>query len=40
MTVIGMAQALKDVVQESVLSYVPPRKYVIYVLCSLNTPFR
>ena len=40
MTVIGMTQALEDVVQESVLAYVPPRKYVIYVLCSLYTPSR
>ena len=38
MAVIGVAQALEDVVQEGVLAYVPPREYVIYVLCGLYTP--
>ena len=40
MTVIGMTQALEDVVQEGVLAYVPPREHVIYVLCGLYTPSR
>ena len=40
MAVIGVAKALKDVVQESVLAYVPPREHVIYVLCSLYAPSR
>jgi hypothetical protein len=38
--VIGMAKGLEDVVQESVLTYVFPGKYVIYVLCCLYTPSR
>ena len=40
MTVIGVTQALEDVVQESVLTYVPPREYMIYVLCGFYTPSR
>ena len=32
---IGVAQALEDVVQEGVLADVPPREHVIYVLCGL-----
>ena len=40
MTVIGMTQALENVVQEGVFAYVPPREHVIYVLCSLYAPSR
>ena len=40
MTVIGMTQALEDVVQKSVLTYVLPREHVIYVLCSLYAASR
>jgi hypothetical protein len=38
--VIGMTKGLEDVMQEGVLAYMPPREYVIYVLCCLNTPSR
>jgi hypothetical protein len=33
-----VTQALEDVVQESVLAYVPPREHVIYVLSGLYAP--
>jgi len=32
---VGLAQALENVVQESVFAYVFPGEYVIYVLCCL-----
>jgi hypothetical protein len=38
--VIGMTKGLEDVVQEGVLSYMPPREYVIYVLCGLYAASR
>ena len=37
---VSVAKALEDVVQEGVLAYMPPREYVIYVLCGLYTPSR